>query len=164
MFTALESLFNGGIDKVELDFIYDFSSIEVGGVFPFVTPVLLKGEISNKAGVVQIDAVASFDYSADCDRCAAKTKKHFDVPVKHGLVSKLNNEDNDDYIVVENMELDVEALTLEDIYLFLPAKFLCKDDCKGLCAKCGTNLNEKSCDCKKEVDPRWEALLSFTGE
>ena len=64
------------------------------------------------------------------DRCATETKTHYEVPVKHGLVSELNNEDNDDYIVVENMELDVEALTLEDIYLFLPGKYLCSENCK----------------------------------
>lgn len=164
MFTALESIFNGGIEKLDLQFSYDFSSVEVGGVFPFTTPVLLNGEIRNRAGVVEIDAVASFDYVADCDRCAALTKTRYEVPVKHGLVSKLNNEDNDDYIVVENMELDVEALTLEDIYLFLPGKYLCSEDCKGICSQCGTNLNEKSCDCKKEIDPRWASLLSFTDE
>ncbi|MCM1392652.1 MAG: DUF177 domain-containing protein, partial [Ruminococcus sp.] len=37
----------------------------------------------------------------------------------------------------------------------------CKDDCKGICPRCGTNLNETSCECKKEIDPRLEALLSF---
>lgn len=161
MFTALENLFNGGVDKIELDFSYDFSSEKVDGVFPFTTPVELKGEITNRAGLVEIDAVAKFDYCAPCDRCAAPTSRHFEVPVKHGLVSQLNNDDNDDYILVENMELDVEELTLEDIYLFMPSKFLCKEDCKGICAQCGTNLNEKSCECKKEIDPRLAALLSF---
>ena len=164
MFIALENLFNGGIRSIPLDCEFDFTTYEFGGVFPFTTPVLLKGEIRNRAGVVEIDAVASFDDVADCDRCAALTKTRYEVPVKHGLVSKLNNEDNDDYIVVENMELDVEALTLEDIYLFLPGKYLCSEDCKGICSQCGTNLSEKSCDCKKEIDPRWASLLSFTDE
>ena len=164
MFTALESLFNGGIEKIELDNVFDFSANEISGVFPFTTPVKLQGEITNRAGLVEIDAAAHFDFTMPCDRCAKETVKHFDVPVKHGLVSQLNNEDNDDYIVVENMELDVEALTLEDIFLFLPSKYLCSDDCKGMCSMCGTNLNEKSCECKKEIDPRWAALLSFTDE
>lgn len=164
MFTALESLFNGGIERIELDCSFDFSQIEYNGVFPFTTPVSLKGEITNKAGLVEIDAVACFDFTAPCDRCAAETAKTFRVPVKHGLVSSLNNEDNDDYILVENMELDTEQLTLEDIFLFLPSKYLCKEDCKGICAQCGTNLNEKSCECKKEIDPRLEALLTFFDE
>ncbi|MCM1393263.1 MAG: DUF177 domain-containing protein, partial [Ruminococcus sp.] len=162
MFIALESLFNGGIEKISLDNCsFDFSSEEYNGVFPFTTPVTLRGEIVNKAGIVSISAVASFDFTAPCDRCAAKVKKHFDVPIEHGLVSELNNEDNDDYILVENMQFNLTQLTLEDIYLYLPSKFLCKEDCKGICSMCGTNLNETSCECKKEIDPRLEALLSF---
>lgn len=161
MFIALESLLGGGIELIELDYEFDFSKEEYNGVFPFTTPVKLLGKITNKAGVAEIDAVASFDFTLPCDRCAAETTKRFEVPVKHGLVSSLNDDDNDDYIVVENMQLELDRLTLEDIYLFLPTKFLCRDDCKGLCSKCGTNLNEKSCDCKKDIDPRLEILLSF---
>ncbi len=161
MFIALESLFGGAIEIIELDYEFDFSKEEYNGVFPFTTPVKLLGKITNRAGVVEIDAVASFDFTAPCDRCAAVTTKRFEVPVKHGLVSSLNDDGNDDYIVVENMSLELDRLTLEDIYLFLPSKFLCSPDCKGLCSKCGTNLNEKSCDCKKDIDPRLEILLSF---
>lgn len=161
MVIALENLFNGGIDSIDLNYTFDFSGIEYNCVFPFVTPVVLKGKITNTAGVVEIKASASFDFVAPCDRCAAETKTCFEVPVNHGLVSQLNNEDNDDYILVENMELDIEQLTLEDIYLFLPGKYLCKEACKGICPRCGTNLNERSCECKKEIDPRLSALLSF---
>ncbi len=163
MFLALESLFNGGIESVKLKHEFDFSKEEYNGVFPFTTPVILSGEITNKAGVVEIDAVASFEFTAPCDRCAAITSKHYEVPIKHGLVSSLSNEDNDDYILLQNMQLEIDRLTLEDIYLFLPSKFLCKENCKGLCSKCGANLNEKPCDCKKDVDPRLEILLSWNG-
>ena len=62
------------------------------------------------------------------------------------------------------MKLDIERLTLEDIYFALPSKVLCDDDCKGLCSKCGANLNEGPCECKKDIDPRFEALLSLLDE
>lgn len=165
MFIALESLLNGGIDEIEVDSSFDFSKEEIDGVFPFTTPVKLKGKIVNKAGIVTISATADFIFEAYCNRCAAKAKKSYSVPIEHTLVSQLNNEnDSDEYIVVENMKLDIERLTLEDIYLFLPSKFLCKETCKGVCPKCGTNLNESSCDCKKDIDPRFEALLSMLDE
>ena len=165
MFIALESLLNGGIDEIEVDTSFDFSKVEFDGVFPFTTPVRLKGKIVNRAGIATISATADFVYEAYCDRCAAKAKRSYSVPIEHTLVSELNNEDDsDDYIVVENMRLDIERLTLEDIFLFLPSKFLCRDDCKGVCSKCGTNLNESSCSCKKDIDPRFEALLSMLDE
>ena len=162
MLIALESLFNDGVERISLDgYSFDFHNEEYNGVFPFITPVKLCGEIVNKAGIVSISAVADFDFEAPCDRCAAIVKKRFKAPIEHILVRELNNEENDDFILVENMELDIERLTLEDVYLFLPTKFLCKDECKGLCSMCGANLNETSCECKKEIDPRLEALLSF---
>ena len=159
MFIQLEALFNGGIEHLPLDCEFDFSKEELGGVFPFTTPVVLKGEIRNTAGIVTIEAKAAFAMEVTCDRCAEDIKPEFTVDVEHGLVASLNHEDNDDYILVEDMKLDIEQLTLEDIYLALPGKFLCKEDCKGLCSQCGANLNESSCNCEKPIDPRWAALF-----
>ena len=159
MFIQLEAIFNGGVERLPLDYEFDFSKEELGGVFPFTTPVILKGEIKNTAGIVTIEAKAEFSVEVTCDRCAEDIKPEFTVDVEHGLVASLNHEDNDDYILLEDMKLDVEQLTLEDIYLALPGKFLCKEDCKGLCSECGANLNESSCDCKKPIDPRWAALF-----
>lgn len=159
MFIQLEALLGGGIESLPLDYEFDFSKEELGGVFPFTTPVTLKGEIRNTAGIVTIEAKADFSMEVTCDRCAEDIKPQFSVNVEHGLVASLNHEDNDDYILVEDMKLDIEQLTLEDIYLALPGKFLCKEDCEGLCSECGANLNEGSCNCKKPIDPRWEALF-----
>ena len=159
MFIALENLFNGGIRSVPLSYEFDFSKEELGGVFPFTTPVKLEGEIRNTAGIVTVSAKISFVLETFCDRCAAPVKLPFEVEMEHGLVSSLNDEENDDYILVENMKLDIEELTSEDIYLALPGKILCREDCKGVCAICGADLNEGSCGCKKEIDPRWAGLF-----
>jgi uncharacterized protein len=46
-----------------------------------------------------------------------------------------------------------------------PLRFLCHDDCKGLCQRCGKNLNEGECDCsKKEIDPRMAPLQKLLDE
>ena len=159
MFIALENLFNGGVKSIPLDYEFDFSSESFNGVFPFTTPVKLKGEITNTAGIVTVNAKISFVLEICCDRCAAPVKLPFEVEMEHGLVSSLNDEENDDYILVEDMKLDIAELTSEDIYLALPGKILCREDCKGICTKCGADLNEGSCGCKKEIDPRWAGLF-----
>ena len=164
MIIALESIFDNGISNIKLDYSFDFSTSEHNGAFPFTAPVTLKGCIKNETGIVYIDAVAGVDYDSSCDRCACELHRHFDVPVSHVLVSTLNNEDNDDFILVEGMRLDVEQLTLEDIYLFLPTKLLCNEDCLGICPECGKNLNEGPCGCKKPVDPRFAALQQLLQE
>ena len=161
MFIALENLFNGGIRSIPLDYEFDFSEHEFGGVFPFTTPVTLKGKIENTAGIVTVDAEIEFVLESHCDRCACEVKLPFRIDMNHGLVSSLNDEENDDYILVENMKLDIEQLTSEDIYLALPAKILCKEDCKGVCSSCGADLNEGPCGCKKEIDPRWAGLFDL---
>lgn len=57
-----------------------------------------------------------------------------------------------------------EGLLLEDalreqVLLALPLKAICREDCKGLCPHCGTNLNDTECSCAEPVeDPRWSAL------
>ena len=51
----------------------------------------------------------------------------------------------------ENDEIDLGQLMQEQFYLALPMKPLCKDDCKGLCPNCGTNLNKATCDCNTHV-------------
>jgi uncharacterized protein len=59
------------------------------------------------------------------------------------------------------MRLNLDELVEEDVNLALPTKYLCKDDCKGLCSSCGKNLNNGQCDCKAPIDPRMEALLQL---
>ena len=53
----------------------------------------------------------------------------------------------------------LEDVLKEQVLLSAPVKSLCREDCKGLCAQCGSNLNLESCDCRPvSVDPRWTAL------
>ena len=59
----------------------------------------------------------------------------------------------------DNQTLDLGQLMREQFYLLVPMKPLCREDCRGLCSICGTNLNRGSCDCKREwEDPRLAAL------
>jgi uncharacterized protein len=54
--------------------------------------------------------------------------------------------------------IDVPQLLAEQVFLELPMKILCAEDCKGLCAKCGANLNHQACECEADADPRWASL------
>jgi uncharacterized protein len=58
----------------------------------------------------------------------------------------------------------LEDVLREQVLLSLPARTLCKPDCKGLCPRCGQNRNTTSCSCEQEAsDPRWEALAGLRG-
>jgi uncharacterized protein len=78
------------------------------------------------------------------------------------VVTSVEDDESDGFVVAEDMQLDVEELMNDDIVLWVPTKFLCKKDCKGLCDQCGQNLNEGSCQCKAtKGDPRLAVLESL---
>lgn len=61
--------------------------------------------------------------------------------------------------VIQNGEIDLLNLAREQILLDLPEQYFCKPDCKGLCERCGADLNLIDCTCTEvPVDPRWDAL------
>lgn len=158
---SVKSVFNDESVRIPVKCDVDFSHITQGGVRLFKTPVSVDGVIFNRAGIVHFDYTADFTYVAPCDRCAEEVERKFSFSFSHILVSQLSNEDTGDFLVVENMQLDVDELVNEDVLLSMPDKYLCSEDCKGLCSRCGANLNDGPCDCKKEVDPRLAGLLDL---
>lgn len=161
----LTELFNGSVDKKDIDYRLDLSNLIYSTYNPIKNDVVVNGSVFSKADVVYLDIDISFDFFGFCDRCAEDVKRSFDFKVKRIVVERLENEnDDDDYIVVKNREIDLDELVSEEVSLSLPSKILCKEDCKGLCPKCGTNLNVKKCDCKSDVDPRMAALLQLLDE
>ncbi len=131
----------------------------------FRKPVSVDISVRNRAGLVMFDAQAKFTYSANCDRCAVFTQKDYAFKFSHILVTELSYESGDDYIQAPDYKLDTVSLLRDDILLELPSKFLCKESCKGLCPKCGKNLNEGECSCStKETDPRLAVLKQLLSE
>lgn len=161
MIIELESIFNTDGSSYPFDYELSLSHISVSGEQPIKKPVKVKGIVKNNTGIVTLDAKVELVYSAQCDRCAEETEKTYDYNFSHNLIASLSNEDNDDFLVVSDMRLDLDELIEEDVNLELPTKFLCDEDCKGVCSMCGKNLNKNQCDCKEPIDPRLEGLLQF---
>ena len=140
----------------------DFSA-SVGDCFR--EPVSADINVKNHAGVVVLTASVRFKYYYECDRCTVKSEKDFAYIFRHILVTSLSDESGDDYIEAPDYKLDTGSLLRDDILLELPSKLLCKEDCKGLCPKCGKNLNEGDCGCStREIDPRLAALRALLSE
>lgn len=156
----LREIFSGVQTIRQVDAAVDMRDYEVCGVHPIREPVQVHGQITNSAGVVTLDLTVQLLYEAPCDRCAQPVSRSYSFLFSHVLVTATES-DEYDYIVVENALLDLDALVRVDVILNLPSKFLCKDDCKGICPGCGKLLNEEACVCKKEIDPRLEKLKDF---
>ena len=153
MILELEPIFNNIGQRLDFEYqlaLTDFPTIE--------NPANIKGSVFNRAGVVHFSAAAAFDYEAPCDRCAEMTKRRFHIPIEHILVTALNNEENDEFILLSGMRFETDDLVREDIILSLPSSYLCREDCKGVCQYCGKNLNNDSCSCHAPTDPRLAVL------
>lgn len=158
----VRSVFANAVESMDVNVTVDLSDLEFSKNHPFKTPVSVVGKITHSKGSVVLNAVAQYDYSAPCDRCATDVVKGCKTTINHILVSELSNEDTEDYVLIEDMILDIDDLVRTDLILAMPSKFLCKEDCKGLCTKCGKDLNEGKCRCDEvEVDPRLAALKQF---
>ena len=81
-----------------------------------------------------------------CDRCLEVVLYPFQSEFQE-LFAKNGSEDEDQYSYNGEI-LSLDKMIYDLILLERPQRFLCRDDCKGLCPKCGQNLNEKQCDCK----------------
>ena len=130
----------------------------------FDTPLHVEGTITNTSGYIRMLLTLSVSYTASCARCLEDVSGSFSFDVERTVVTPkmtegLTEDRIDELVVVEDGFLDVDELLLEVLELSIPFRFLCREDCLGLCSKCGKNLNQGKCNCEtKEFDPRLEPL------
>lgn len=94
-----------------------------------------------------------------CDRCLEDVDTCLVLQFEKEIDMKQDEADRveamDQQIYIEGYHLDVDKLVCSEILVSWPSKVLCREDCKGLCSVCGTNLNLRTCDCKPtDLDPR----------
>lgn len=158
--------------------IIDFSKAIEGEFYPINETVSLDNSIlDNRNGkfisdaivtgwfVVNEDCVAvkcDVKVSAEftCDRCLAPTVVALDTELSETFFKKAVDEESK--VLVED-RVDLQPCVDERVLLAVPTRILCKPDCKGLCPKCGTDLNFENCDCDTDipqtVDNRFAILL-----
>ncbi len=138
----------------------DLSDLSFGAGRPVCEPVLASGQVRNTAGVLEMTGTVKTTLHGVCDRCASS----FIRPVQYPIAAVLTAEpESDDFENPWVFELQNDCADLDDIVtttfvLNMDSKLLCSEDCKGLCSRCGANLNLGPCSCKPEPDPRFAAL------
>ncbi len=140
----------------------DTASFLYGVSFP--SPMKVKGEITNTAGYMRMTLSMSVDYVTECARCLSEVSGTFSLDLEktvapRNLLSGLDEDKLDDYAIIEDGFLDMDEQLRAQLEMEFPVRFLCREDCKGLCQRCGKNLNEGKCGCvEKEIDPRMAPL------
>ncbi len=136
----------------------------------FADQVNLSGGASRKDGEVQLRGKISTRVEVACDRCHRNVsfpiETDFDVKYvpERGEGEEAAELEADDLnaSVYEGDAIETDELVREQVLLSVPMRVLCNDECKGLCAGCGADLNNETCSCQQEeIDPRWAALASL---
>ena len=117
------------------------------GSFPVLAKEPVELTITNTGDkVLELTGTGKITVGIPCDRCLELSDEE-----------RVNDLDESSYLT--GMNLDVDRLVYLEVLICWPLKVLCKEDCKGICSRCGKNLNEGPCGCKEEPkDPRMAAI------
>lgn len=132
----------------------------------FDSPIHLSIILCNTGKALQVEGEVKADIRLKCARCLSPFVYHLETEVKgefrhekNTASDDLNPEKEDDVYFYSGHNLDLTDIVVENILLDLPMKFICHENCKGLCPVCGSNLNENQCDCQEnDIDPRLAVL------
>ena len=130
----------------------DFPSIR-----QYKLPPVADGLVYNEAGVLHLEGTVTAELRCVCDRCGAEFDSVKETPLDATIVEEDAGEDPE-LFVLDGDEIDLTEIVSTLLVLDMETKFLCKEDCKGLCSACGRNLNLGPCGCRKQKDPRFAVL------
>lgn len=134
------------------------------GSFPVTKHIPFTLHIINAGNkTLQIQCSVEVSVSIPCDRCLEEVSYDFHLEINEELELDGNGGIRAEELEAESCmmgtKLDVDRLVHKEMLIHWPAKVLCKDDCRGICKKCGANLNVQTCGCDQTVpDPRMAAI------
>ena len=149
-----------GADSAEMQVsgVVDLGDFTIADDILFASPVEVLGYVRNFGGEIEINLDIKSDYRLTCARCL----KAFEKSMTVNMVEVLNSEDNRDYLVPDQNKVDITEAVKTNLLINLYDRYICSENCKGLCPVCGADLNETTCNCEtEEIDPRFEVLKKF---
>ena len=142
-----------------IDFDRDIESdvLDFDSVRAFLSPLHAKGCVANEAGVLHLRGEAAADLLCICDRCgeAFESEK---ITKLEAVITEEPAEDDPGFFCLHDDGIDLDEAVSTCFILDMETKFLCREDCKGICPGCGVDLNTGTCKCKKQIDPRFAVL------
>ncbi|MBS1792639.1 MAG: DUF177 domain-containing protein [Acidobacteria bacterium] len=134
-------------------------------------PAEVAGRVTKHIVQTDVEGTIRAAVEIECTRCLEKLAENLEIPFRAAYVAPEHyteapeaelREDDLDVSILEGNEIDLNELAREQILLNLPEQVFCREDCRGLCEKCGGNRNLINCNCLEEAtDPRWAALKNL---
>lgn len=124
----------------------------------FISPIEVDAKLTYNGKEVNLKGSMNFEIETKCNRCLDTIKTKLIFPIDELFTS----DENDENYNIVNYTIDILPVIYDNLYLQLPTKFLCNEDCKGICIKCGKNKNLDECNCKdEEIDSRFAVLKNY---
>ncbi len=133
----------------------------------FIEPLMVELFFEKRSSYIHVTGHIEGQLVVTCHRCLENFGYPLDLPLETFLYT-LNKMDIKEEIELEEEdlleeffdgeEIDVDLIISEEIFLSLPQVLLCSEECKGLCPKCGVNLNREECSCSKALDSPFAVL------
>ena len=152
----------------------DGASLDISGIISpeegacgadvvFPNGISVSGKIICRGNVLDLSASVSGAFCVDCARCLKPLSKTMSFDFFETLAQEGAEEiDRDSVIVFSGNTIDLTEIVVSNVLLNISYKYLCSEDCRGICPKCGADLNKGDCGCTNdEIDPRWEKLKNF---
>ncbi|MBW4828649.1 MAG: DUF177 domain-containing protein [Clostridiaceae bacterium] len=164
----LASFLDETLNDIPFTETLELESLDIGEKnIVFIEPVKVSGHIYKMEGTNYLTADISFKYVEKCDRCLKEFIQTINTVLSGELREKSEgisdfDEKDEEIVYYEGNELNLRQPIINTIIISLPMKSLCIEGCKGLCPKCGKDLNEGQCDCViEDIDPRLAKLKDF---
>jgi uncharacterized protein len=168
MFLDLNGLSLRPGQRYERSYAVEVAPVTMGGTrYDVLVPDGVDVTVDRVAGGYLVSIATDARLYGPCERCLAEAvleihseQQEFAPTAKGGW------EETELSAFIQDLVVDISGLAREAVILGLPAQVVCSADCKGLCPRCGKDLNQGPCDCTEdEVDERWSKLreLKFDG-
>ena len=144
--------------RVAFDYEPDLSEAAMGSVVRIEPPSRAAGNVVNSAGVLTFSAIADATCVCVCARCLKEFEYHVHQHISANLTEGGENGDDPDGYFLQGDSVDADEIIVTEFILALDHRHLCRDDCAGMCAKCGADLNNGPCACSSDIDPRLAVL------
>lgn len=132
--------------------------LDFAAVKEFIAPPHAVGQVKNSAGALDLTGVLTAELLCVCDRCGAEFRSEKTTELNVPLSAELTDDSDPELWPICDGGIDLDNVLSVCLILDMETKFLCSPDCKGLCPKCGQNLNDGPCGCQHDIDPRLAVL------
>ena len=142
----------------------DPEQLRIGAIQGFKRPPEARGEVVNTAGLLNLRGELTAEMTCVCDRCGTVFDRKKVMALAVPLAADVSDEASPEVFAIEGDGVDVSEIAETCFILDMEQKVLCRDDCKGLCPRCGKDLNEGPCGCTASGDPRLAVLAQLLDE